>query len=190
MTETWLLDNCDDTYNIPTHSLVTKSRKNKAGGGVGIFIANNINFVKREELSTFKEGIFESICIEIQLCNKRFLIGVIYRPPGNKIKEFEETFEHFLLGINREKKQCYLMEDFNIDTLKIDQNTLSDNFMNQLPSSSFYALITKPTRITQNSATLIDNILTNSFDRDSVIGILFSDLSDHLPVFTIEIGNR
>ena len=190
LTETWLLDNCDDTYNIPTHSLVTKSRKNKAGGGVGIFIANNINFVKREELSTFKEGIFESICIEIQLCNKRILIGVIYRPPGNKIKEFEETFEHFLLGINREKKQCYLMGDFNIDTLKIGQNTLSDNFMNQLLSSSFYPLITKPTRITQNSATLIDNILTNSFDRDNVNGVLFSDLSDHLPVFTIEIGNR
>ena len=190
LTETWLLDNCDDTYNIPTHSLVTKSRKNKAGGGVGIFIANNINFVKREELSTFKEGIFESICIEIQLCNKRILIGVIYRPPGNKIKEFEETFEHFLLGINREKKQCYLMGDFNIDALKIGQNTLSDNFMNQLLSSSFYPLITKPTRITQNSATLINNILTNSFDRDNVNGVLFSDLSDHLPVFTIEIGNR
>ena len=190
LTETWLLDNCDDTYNIPTHSLVTKSRKTKAGGGVGIFIANNINFVKREELSTFQEGIFESICIEIQLCNKRILIGVINRPPGNKIKEFEETFEHFLLGINREKKQCYLMGDFNIDTLKIGQNTLSDNFMNQLLSSSFYPLITKPTRITQNSATLIDNILTNSFDRDNVNGVLFSDLSDHLPVFTIEIGNR
>ena len=104
LTETWLLDNCDDTYNIPTHSLVTKSRKNKAGGGVGIFIANNINFVKREELSTFKEGIFESICIEIQLCNKRILIGVVYRPPGNKIKEFEETFEHFFYWESIEKR--------------------------------------------------------------------------------------
>ena len=177
-------------YNIPTHSVVTESRKNKAGGGVGIFIANNIDFVKREELSTYKEGIFESICIEIQFSNKRILIGVIYRPPGNKIKEFEETFEEFLLGINREKKQCYLMGDFNIDALKVGQNNLSDNFMNQLLSSSFYPLITKPTRITQNSATLIDNILTNSFDQNGVNGVLFSDLSDHLPVFTIEIGNR
>ena len=80
--------------------------------------------------------------------------------------------------------------DFNIDALKVGQNNLSDNFMNQLLSSSFYPLITKPTRITQNSATLIDNILTNNFDQNGVNGVLFSDLSDHLPVFTIEIGNR
>ena len=43
----------------------------------------------------------------------------------------------------------------------------------------------KPTRITKTTATLIDNIFTNDNEGTHVNGILFNDLSDHLPVFTI-----
>lgn len=191
LTETWLTDGCDDIYDISTHSLITKNRKNKTGGGVGIYVAKYINFIRREELSIFKEGVFESICIELQLNSKnKILIGVIYRPPNNKITDFEEIFEDYLLRINRENKLCYLMGDFNIDALKIGQNDVSDSFVNQLLSSSFHPLITRPTRITQSSATLIDNILTNKFEHNNVNGVLFTDLSDHLPVFTIEKNSK
>ena len=52
-----------------------------------------------------------------------------------------------------------------------------------LYSYGLYPLITRPTRATATSATLIDNIFTNSFD-DSVNGVLLDDtISDHLPVF-------
>ena len=49
----------------------------------------------------------------------------------------------------------------------------------------FYPLISKPTRITNSSATLIDNIFVNNFDECYKCGILLTDLSDHLPVFQI-----
>ena len=78
------------------------------------------------------------------------------------------------------------MGDFNIDALKIGNNCTTATFINQLLPSSFYPLITKPTRITERSATLIDNILTNRLNNCNINGILFSDLSDHLPLFTIE----
>ena len=78
------------------------------------------------------------------------------------------------------------MGDFNIDVIKIGNNTTADAFVNQLLSSSFYPLITKPTRITERSATLIDNILANRLNNNNINGILFSDLSDHLPLFTVE----
>ena len=51
--------------------------------------------------------------------------------------------------------------------------------------SFIYPLINRPTRITANSATLIDNIFINNIHLDCVRGILISDLSDHLPVFQI-----
>ena len=48
-----------------------------------------------------------------------------------------------------------------------------------------FPLITRPTRVTANSATLIDNIFTNNFNGDnwSAQGVLVTDISDHYPVF-------
>ena len=45
-------------------------------------------------------------------------------------------------------------------------------------------LILKPTRIMQHTATLIDNIFTNDTEalESSSNGIIFSDISDHLPM--------
>ena len=52
-------------------------------------------------------------------------------------------------------------------------------------SYSFLSLITRPTRFTSTSATLIDNIMTNVFNDAIVSGILVSDVSDHLLVFYV-----
>jgi hypothetical protein len=54
--------------------------------------------------------------------------------------------------------------------------------MNVLSSFSLYPSITKPTRITSKSATLIDNIFTNSRKRQTS-GLITTDISDHLPIF-------
>ncbi len=45
----------------------------------------------------------------------------------------------------------------------------------------------RPTRITQHNATLIDNIFTNDVEtiESSSNGLIFSDISDHLPIFHI-----
>lgn len=52
-------------------------------------------------------------------------------------------------------------------------------------SNSHLPLINKPTRITSSSATLIDNIIRNSYDLKVQQGILFDDSTDHLPDFRI-----
>ncbi len=49
----------------------------------------------------------------------------------------------------------------------------------------FFPLITRPTRITSHTATLIDNIFTNHIDHHLFTGLLFTDISDHLPVFCV-----
>ena len=54
-------------------------------------------------------------------------------------------------------------------------------------SHSLFPVITKPTRVTSKSATLIDNIFTNNiFQADKVLtGILHSDITNHYPIFHI-----
>ena len=71
--------------------------------------------------------------------------------------------------------------DFNIDLLNKDCNN-SISFLNTMYSLSLLPIISKPTRITDNSATLIDNFFINepcNFES----GILISDISDHFQIF-------
>ena len=49
----------------------------------------------------------------------------------------------------------------------------------------FFPLISRPTRITSNTVSLIDNIFTNEPKNCAVSGLLFTDIPDHLPIFSI-----
>ena len=50
-----------------------------------------------------------------------------------------------------------------------------------------FPVITKPTRVPEISATLIDHILTNNFDINAshIQGILCSSVSDHYAIFHV-----
>ena len=48
-----------------------------------------------------------------------------------------------------------------------------------------YPLITRPTRLTSNRTTLIDNTFTNNLNNFAVSGRMFCDISDHLTIFTL-----
>ena len=50
-------------------------------------------------------------------------------------------------------------------------------------------MITRPTRITSHTATLLDNIFANKFFDHSRSDLLITDISDHLPVFSIHSNN-
>ena len=77
------------------------------------------------------------------------------------------------------------MADWNIDLMKHQSHDKTGEFLDIMFSRSFFPLISRPTRITSNSATLIDNICTNDPNNCSASGLLFTDISDHLPIFTI-----
>ena len=63
----------------------------------------------------------------------------------------------------------------------------TSEFLDLMFSISFIPLVNKPTRITSNSATLIDNIFTNEYKRQNkyMTGILITDISDDYPIFHI-----
>ena len=83
--------------------------------------------------------------------------------------------------IDKENKICYLMPYFNIDLLKSKSCDYANRFTEQFFTSSYILVITKPTRITQHTATLIDNIFTNNIEKieSSTNGVIFSDISDY-----------
>lgn len=154
-------------------------------GGVGFFIKENIPFVKRSDLC-LSEVEYESLWVEIEMPHQHNIIcGLLYRHPNSKLDKLTEFLYKTIDKINKEKKYCILMGDFNIDLLKYDSHTDTEDFINTLGSFSFQPHILKPTRITNHSATLIDNIYFNSLEHQAVSGSILSDISDHLPIFLI-----
>ena len=77
------------------------------------------------------------------------------------------------------------MGDYNIDLLKYHENVRIQQFINSLCSNFCLPIISRPTRITRSTASLLDNIITNQFDIPVTSGIIYSDVSDHLPIFQI-----
>ena len=51
-------------------------------------------------------------------------------------------------------------------------------------ANNILPVITKPTRVTDHTATLIDHIYTNSV-QNLTAGILTIEVTDHLPIFCI-----
>ena len=125
---------------------------------------------------------YESCFIEIENENKRnIIVGVIYRA-HTPINGFITDINPVLQKINEEKKLSYIMGDYNIDLLKVECDRRIHDYLDLIYSYSLIPTIYKPTRITESSATCIDNILTNDNGNINQSLILVSDLSDHLPI--------
>ena len=73
----------------------------------------------------------------------------------------------------------YLYGDFNLNVPEISQNKFISEYIETVFSYGYLQLVTRPTRIAENSATLIDHILTNSSIQNHETFLLCTKLSDH-----------
>ena len=82
---------------------------------------------------------------------------------------------------------CYIIGDYNIDLLKHGNHSQTEQFLDIMYSNSLIPMIYKPTRETSTTATLIDNIFTNSYNVDNLLlqGLLIADISDHHEQFQL-----
>ena len=135
--------------------------------------------------------IFETIFIKISLSNNtKTIIGNIYRPgtahpTRTQTQQFECFFENFsnvLSSLVDTRLTYYLVGNFYLDLLKFSANQIISDYLDLLFSNGSLQIVTKPTRCTDNSATLIDHIITN-YNCDSFLtNILTYKISDHFPV--------
>ena len=122
--------------------------------------------------------------IEIKNKNsKNIVCGSIYRHPHNNFDEFYKYFEMCLSSLAKENKEVYICGDFNLDLLKIDTDHFSQYFFNLLFRYGLLPHILQPTRVTENTATVIDNIFSNNLQDDIVSGNVLLTLSEHFSQF-------
>lgn len=185
ISETWTTTATESLYTIPGFNHVVRSRDGR-GGGVALYIDNALSFTERADLTNNYNSNFECIFVEISdatFGNK--VVGAVYRPPGCDIAQFRLGFDSVLHTIKHNTTEYIIAGDFNIDLLKHESHPDTASFIDNLYSHSFTPLIVRPTRFSETSSTLIDNILTNKPNDTFISGVFISDISDHLPVFYV-----
>ena len=185
VTETWLTESNSDIFNFPGYEFVSKSRTSKNAGGVGIYVDNSHEYIIRDDLCLMLPHI-ECIFIELVLRGvPNVILGCVYRPPNTDATTFNTDFLSLLNVISTgtdKKKLSLIAGDFNLDLLKHESHHNTGEFLQNLLTHSYLPSIRKPTRITDDTATLIDNIFVrcNKFYYDAAI--FCNDVSDHLPI--------
>ena len=164
-----------NSYNMP----IRKDRETNNGGGLIIYVKNNICFKRRQDL---ENNSIENIWIEVQALNNKFLLGLFYRPPEAKA-EYWVSFENIIENASEENLNIIIMGDLNHDIL----NQYNNNKLSKILSKfNLQNLITEPTRVDNKSSTCIDLILTNHNAIITNTNVLPPFNSDHCTV-TAEI---
>ena len=204
-------------FNIPNYQLVAKGKYCSNHGILLTYVHKNFyceNFAINN-VTTVWENLFIKIRHKTP-GSKTQIIGNIYRKPNELLhdfhkfqEEFDETLE--LLRVNRipvHVLHYYIMYgniyniyiyiyniyniqskcgDFNIDLLKLNVKDHYNTFFNNLIAAGYFPRISLPTRITNHSATLLDNI-TELDSNES--GILVNNISDHQMIYTYNTTQR
>ena len=190
LTETWLTEHTADLYELEGYRHFKLFRSSKRGGGVSLYIKDNLEAHKRDDLSVINSD-FEIMVLEMprnETVNKHIVLTIVYRPPNSDIQVFNDYISDLILKLKIESKTLFFLGDFNINLLDINNHLLSAEFIETMYSSTLFPFISKPTRVRGATATLIDNIFCNDLANKYYNGILFTDITDHFPVFCINEG--
>ena len=105
----------------------------------------------------------------------------------DEIKQCINEFTLLIVSLEKYRLNINLAGDYNLNLLKINNDELCNEFFDVITSHSLLPQITLPTRLSQTSGTLIDNILCKAHIsiKPTTAGILLNKLSDHQPCFII-----
>ena len=155
------------------------NRISKSGGGVGLYLRDYLKIKTRSYCYSNSETV-ESVFVELDSHYCRYSLSTT----TSNVHDFLEPLEQILSVISKQNKPCYIMGNYNLT--KHQHHPAASEYIDLLFSCMFHPLKTKPTRLACNSATLIDNILTNDISSTgSENGLIINDLSDHHPVFLL-----
>ena len=148
VTESWLnLQNRDflAKYNIPGYVTFEKSRVNKHGGGVVLYIKDSLNPI------LLSKPIIPNVDTLFILLNnhsgKKLAIVLAYRPPAQPVQTDSDLFDQ--ISEISDTHEAVIMGDFNLPTAKWGASLTSHHgheLYSNLKESSLTQFVQSPTR--------------------------------------------
>ena len=194
ISETWLKKGEENFIKIKGYKFEGMPREHKKGGGVGILIKKGL--IYREMTSLNKNNVdptFEHFYLELKGDRNNIILGSIYRLPNTNLDKFMTEYKNSLEQLTELKnKDIILGMDHNINLLKHDVHSRTQDFIELNLDMNLLPVIGKPTRVTSTSATLIENIfVSNKLQHCINAGVIVTDLSDHFPcILTVSDFNQ
>ena len=126
---------------------------------------------------------FEHTVVELKTETNNMLLVSGYRPPNSNTKEFLKDYNLALKTWQKLKYHDVVIGiDHNLDFLKSDKHPQTQQFLELNLDNDMMPTITRRTRVTRTSTTLIDNVMVSKklhAHYNSLI--LIDDISDHFP---------
>ena len=188
LSETWLRDQLQllDYVSIPGFVTEFQNREGIRGGGVGVYIKENINYKRRCDIENAHPEL-EHLWIEVPGRNKysRPLVGVIYNSermlgPSDWLNSLENLLGCLTVYWDG---MLILTGDINIDMLHPSDH-LTKRYQGILDMFELTQIAKRPTRVTRTSKTLIDHFIPNHPQKVTNTGIIpCSIVSDHDAIY-------
>jgi len=146
----------DCEINVTGYSVVRCNAESRFTGGVALYVRDDINY----EIVLLKKLEANFWCIAIKVKEKMFkgILMVIYHSPSASHGEFigllEEIVEELMI-----REECIVLGDFNIDCMT--DSFYTNKLLTTMQSLGLRQYVDKPTRVTENSKTIIDLVFAN-----------------------------
>ena len=167
LTEPWL-NETKPTDDLVFNGFRTPFRRDRVGdshGGILVYVKQDIPCKRRPDLELAN---IECIWIEINIRNKKLLLGTYYRPPNASPLVLSNIETSIGLAVDTGIDNIYITGDLNLNML----NQYSRNkIMDICQTLSLHQLIDEPTNFTETSSTIIDLILVNNVSFVEISGV-------------------
>ena len=170
LSETFLSNDTLHDLSIEGFHPIIRKDRDAHGGGVAAYVSLNL-IVKR--CIEYEVASLECLWLEIHSKNNKFLLATCYRPPRSKDDYWEDLQYSMDIVKTSNFKNIILTGDFNADLRTCEGNKLVQ-FTN---NNELFIHIKEPTRITEQTATILDQFLTN-------IPHFITDSNVHAPLST------
>ena len=174
LSETWLnKDILNEDLIIPNFFPPIRRDRDDNHGGVAVYVRNNLFCKERQDLAV--EGL-ESIWIETKLCQESLLVGTFYRPPDSRAHYWTLIDESIKKAMSTPHK-FVILGDLNSDY--INKPNENKHLFNIIKFNNLLQLINEYTRITDETKSCIDMIITPCRNLIESVEVLPEIKSDH-----------
>ena len=176
-------------FDIPGYKIIHQGWRCTRHGGLLIYLNKAYSYKLRN--LPVKSSMWEGLFIDVSGENltRPLTIGNIYSPPHNNnnnetITKFINELTPIIEDLQKQNSYASIVGDFNINLLQIKEREIFEDFLDLMCTNNFYPKISLPTRYSNHSCSLIDQIFCKVPNKENVVfssSVIVSKISDHFP---------